>query len=287
VSDVKTFIDGMRSSRDEKMKGMSSLKDQLREQNERLIKVTQEKAHMEAKNRATAEKVADGNSEQLTEFQIRKNEKEKDVIKLREEWEAVKEKENAVRGRFDDVKVTLQTHRDELERVIEACRLLYDAFDEKRRDCKAEKSKRQRELTDPDHAWDAPVAAAAEVSAHASIVVDAAASIRYVAMFPYESEKEDELTFQEGDVIMVSFNISWATNAKNNVSCHCTQINPNQASDPGWLGGELNGKVGWFPESYVQKEDEVAAAAKPVAAEADSDAVPAAEPVAVEQVNIV
>jgi hypothetical protein len=65
------------------------------------------------------------------------------------------------------------------------------------------------------------------------------------------------------------------------------QINPNQASDPGWLGGELNGKVGWFPESYVQKEDEVAAAAKPVAAEADSDAVPAAEPVAVEQVNIV
>lgn len=51
VSDVKTFIDGMRSSRDDKMKDMSGLKERLKEQNERLIKVTQEKAQMEAKNK--------------------------------------------------------------------------------------------------------------------------------------------------------------------------------------------------------------------------------------------
>ena len=52
VTDVKTFIDGMRSSRDTKMADMTSLKAQLKDQNERLIKVTQEKAKMEAKNRA-------------------------------------------------------------------------------------------------------------------------------------------------------------------------------------------------------------------------------------------
>ena len=51
VSDVKTFIDGMRSSRDDKMKEMTALKERLKEQNERLIKVTQEKAQMEAKNK--------------------------------------------------------------------------------------------------------------------------------------------------------------------------------------------------------------------------------------------
>merc|ERR1712008_668619 len=39
VTDVKTFIDGMRSSRDTKMSDMTSLKTQLKDQNERMIKV--------------------------------------------------------------------------------------------------------------------------------------------------------------------------------------------------------------------------------------------------------
>jgi len=43
VSDVKTFIDGMRTSRDTKVQEMNNLKARLREQNERLLKVTQEK----------------------------------------------------------------------------------------------------------------------------------------------------------------------------------------------------------------------------------------------------
>ena len=61
VTDVKTFIDGMRKSRDDKMTDMSSLKAQLKDQNERLIKVTQEKAKMDAKNKARQAKVDEGN----------------------------------------------------------------------------------------------------------------------------------------------------------------------------------------------------------------------------------
>ena len=60
VTDVKTFIDGMRKSRDDKMTDMSSLKAQLKDQNERLIKVTQEKAKMDAKNKARQAKVDEG-----------------------------------------------------------------------------------------------------------------------------------------------------------------------------------------------------------------------------------
>ena len=26
-----------------------------------------------------------------------------------------------------------------------------------------------------------------------------------------------------------------------------------QEHEPGWLGGELNGKIGWFPEAYAQR----------------------------------
>ena len=57
VTDVKTFIDGMRSSRDTKMADMTSLKTQLKDQNERMIKVTQDKAKLEAKNKARQLKV--------------------------------------------------------------------------------------------------------------------------------------------------------------------------------------------------------------------------------------
>jgi hypothetical protein len=31
------------------------------------------------------------------------------------------------------------------------------------------------------------------------------------------------------------------------------QVHPGQSQEPGWLGGELDGKVGWFPEAYVEK----------------------------------
>merc|ERR1739838_554992 len=62
VTDVKTFIDGMRSSRDTKMSDMTSLKTQLKDQNERMIKVTQDKARLEAKNKARQSKVDEGNA---------------------------------------------------------------------------------------------------------------------------------------------------------------------------------------------------------------------------------
>ena len=39
------------------------------------------------------------------------------------------------------------------------------------------------------------------------------------------------MTFKTGDIIVV---------------------NPDQGHEPGWLGGELDGKVGWFPEAYVE-----------------------------------
>ena len=36
-------------------------------------------------------------------------------------------------------------------------------------------------------------------------------------------------------------------------ACSLLQVHPGQPHEPGWLGGELDGKVGWFPETYVEK----------------------------------
>ena len=60
MTDVKSFIDGMRSSRDTKMAELNALKNQLKEQNQRLLQVTQEKARIEAKNKVSQQKVEDG-----------------------------------------------------------------------------------------------------------------------------------------------------------------------------------------------------------------------------------
>merc|ERR1712051_165532 len=94
VTDVKTFIDGMRSSRDTKMSDMTSLKTQLKDQNERMIKVTQDKARLEAKNKARQAKVEEGCENELTEFDIKKKEKGEKVAELREKLAALKEKES-------------------------------------------------------------------------------------------------------------------------------------------------------------------------------------------------
>jgi len=44
VSGVKTTIDGMRSTRDTQLQEMAALKNKLREQNQRLLALSQEKA---------------------------------------------------------------------------------------------------------------------------------------------------------------------------------------------------------------------------------------------------
>lgn len=45
------------------------------------------------------------------------------------------------------------------------------------------------------------------------------------------------------------------------------QVDESQTGEPGWLGGELKGKTGWFPANYAEKipENEVPAPVKPAA----------------------
>jgi hypothetical protein len=30
-------------------------------------------------------------------------------------------------------------------------------------------------------------------------------------------------------------------------------VHPGQEHEPGWLGGQLRGQVGWFPEAYAER----------------------------------
>lgn len=51
VTTVKTTIDGMRATRDSQMAEMAQLKSQVKDQNQRLVQLSQEKAKLDAKNK--------------------------------------------------------------------------------------------------------------------------------------------------------------------------------------------------------------------------------------------
>lgn len=93
---------------------------------------------------------------------------------------------------FSQHKKTDKTNfpRDKLKQMIEACKALHENFDEKRRDVRAEKQKKIRELTDPNHAWgagfDGPAAAGVAepepVPAVVEVIVPAAAALTAAAI---------------------------------------------------------------------------------------------------------
>ena len=186
----------------------------------------------------------------MTEFDIKKKEKEEKVAELRAKLAELKEKESETRGKYEAEKSGLDEHREQLKKIIEACKSFYNEFDDKRKEIKAEKAKRIRELTDPDHAWDAvpeeenqPVSAEAS-SAPVPVESGDAKAIEYKALYDYSSDNPDDLAFKAGDIIIV---------------------HPDQPHEPGWLGGELAGKVGWFPEAYAEPVG--TSGAEPIASE--------------------
>ncbi|XP_034145770.1 intersectin-1 isoform X10 [Esox lucius] len=54
----------------------------------------------------------------------------------------------------------------------------------------------------------------------------------YRALYPFDARSHDEITITPGDIVMVD---------------------ESQTGEPGWLGGELKGKTGWFPANYAEK----------------------------------
>ncbi|XP_072900992.1 intersectin-1 isoform X3 [Hemitrygon akajei] len=61
--------------------------------------------------------------------------------------------------------------------------------------------------------------------------------VYYKALYPFEARSHDELTIHPGNIIMVKG--EW--------------VDESQTGEPGWLGGELKGKTGWFPANYAEK----------------------------------
>ncbi|XP_067624035.1 intersectin-1 isoform X2 [Eurosta solidaginis] len=257
VTNVKTIIDGMRSQRDTSMADMSHLKARIKEQNAKLLQLTQERAKWDVKSKSGALTDA-AQQEQLNaafanKQLIIKQLKDK-VENIRKEIDSKKEDINS-----NDVQVT--EVKAELSALITKCEELYADYDTQRTQVLELKyNKKNDNVSSTTSAWDSGSSAWGTsvdqyaLSNDSSALTDTTATtaavdmagpapegfVKYRAVYEFTARNQDEITFVPGDIILVPLE---------------------QNAEPGWLAGEINGHTGWFPETYVEKmEDEYATA---------------------------
>ncbi|XP_069671614.1 intersectin-1 isoform X3 [Periplaneta americana] len=250
VSGVKTTIDGMRTTRDTQLSEMSALKARLKEQNQRLVALSQEKARLEARNKMNM--AADSANQEQVKLAFTNKQ-----ITLKQLRDRLQDLQKEIEVKLEDIENNnsqLGDLKQQLASLIQECEQLYSVYEERRNKVLEMKgmSGRMKDPTDfttswGDTAWDtAPAQTTWDTGnwpdSNAATIAPAAGSnlMKYRALYEFVARNADELSFQPGDVIMVPVN---------------------QNSEPGWLAGELRGQTGWFPESYVEPIDSPSAVA--------------------------
>ncbi|XP_026672719.1 intersectin-1 isoform X4 [Ceratina calcarata] len=242
VSGVKTTIDGMRSTRDAQLQEMAALKNKLREQNQRLLSLSQEKARIEAKNKLNMAMESAGQEAIKMAFDNKQ-------ITLKQMKDKVGDLQQQIDAKMADIENNngqLQDIKTQLENLVSDCKNLYVTFEDKKlKVLELRASGGTGAGTDytasswSDTAWnEAPTV----VNDSAWPVNDTATTdaepesatpgvMKYRAVYEFVARNQDEISFQPGDIILVP---------------------PVQNAEPGWMAGEIRGHTGWFPESYVE-----------------------------------
>ncbi|XP_032595565.1 intersectin-1 isoform X2 [Drosophila grimshawi] len=283
VTNVKSVIDGMRTQRDTSMSEMAQLKARIKEQNAKLLQLTQERGKWDSKTKANSGVAGDAaQQEQLTAAFAHKQLLIKQIMdkveNIKKEIECKKEDLNSNDESVKELKA-------ELSALINKCEDLYKEYDMQRTAVLELKYNRKNEAaaTRTTSAWetsssawgstvdsvpagegaadaygdyglsnDTAAAAGAAVTAPVDLSGPAPEGfVKYRAVYEFNARNAEEITFVPGDMILVPLE---------------------QNAEPGWLAGEINGHTGWFPESYVEKlEDEPTAVAAVPQPEAVSD----------------
>ncbi|XP_058819494.1 intersectin-1 isoform X2 [Topomyia yanbarensis] len=250
VTNVKSTIDGMRTTRDTQMSDMAQLKAKVKDQNQRLVHLSQEKTKLDAKNK-TGE----------TESQLQFSNKQIIIQQLKGKLENTKQQ---IENKTTDIKINseqLEGLKSQLTDLIDSCEKLYLEYDMQRIQILEMKNNRKNETYtsawDTSNSW--PVGAtpsAVESVASNEAIETPPGYVKYRAVYEFSARNADEISFQPGDIVMVPLE---------------------QNAEPGWLAGEINGHTGWFPETYVEKVDtNLNTVVSPVAAETIAYAEPTA-----------
>lgn len=233
VTSVKTVIDGMRSTRDTQMTEMSSLKARIKEQNAKLVHLSQEKAKLESKTGKDSFSPEVFAAKQLNINQLRTK-----VNNIKEDVEPKQTDVNANTEQLNELKTQLKSSLD-------ICEEIYALYDSHRNQVMEIKNNKKNDTL--TSAWDTPATqdtwstntALPTTTTSTELPVVKTGYHTYRAIYEFTARNSDEITFVPGDIVMVPFE---------------------QNAEPGWLAGEINDHTGWFPESYVEKVDDTVAA---------------------------
>ncbi|KAL9706357.1 hypothetical protein quinque_009875 [Culex quinquefasciatus] len=203
VTNVKTTIDGMRTTRDTQMNDMAQLKSKVKEQNQRLVQLSQEKSKMDAKSK-TGE----------TEAQLQFSNKQIIIQQLKDKLENTKQQ---IENKTTDIELNskhLVELKSQLTDLIDSCEKLYHEYDMQRIQILEMKNNRKNEsytsAWDTSNSWpvnNEPVAPAQTETTTSMLPNDTVETppgfVKYRAIYEFSARNADEITFQPGDIIMV------------------------------------------------------------------------------------
>lgn len=247
VTSVKTVIDGMRSTRDTQMTDMTTLKAQIKEQNAKLVQLSQEKAKLDSKYSKS-----DGLSQEIfASKQLKINQLRDKLQNLKEDVEPKEADVNANTEQLNELKAQLKTLLDDCEEIYT------DYVTHRNQVLELKNNKKNDALTSAwdsapsvqQDSWSTAATTTTTTTTNNNNIAAKPGYEAYRAIYEFTARNSDEITFEPGDIVMVPFE---------------------QNAEPGWLAGEINGHTGWFPESYVEKIEEAAGAVAEPAAISDS-----------------
>ncbi|XP_017094939.2 intersectin-1 isoform X1 [Drosophila bipectinata] len=272
VTNVKTVIDGMRTQRDTSMSEMAQLKARIKEQNAKLLQLTQERAKWEAKSKASGAALS-GENAQEEQLNAAFAHKQLLIKQIQDKVENIKKEIESKQEDITSNDAQMAEVKNELSTLLAKCEELYKEYDVERTSVLELKYNRKNETaatmssawdTGSSSAWGDTGTTAAPADPYAGLTNDIAAEVapavdlsgpapegfaKYRAVYEFYARNAEEITFVPGDIILVPLE---------------------QNAEPGWLAGEINGHTGWFPESYVEKIEDGEA---PPAASTEPEAV--------------
>ncbi|CAH2006415.1 unnamed protein product [Acanthoscelides obtectus] len=238
VTNVKATIDGMRGTRDGYMSEMSQLKNKLKEQNAKLLSLSQEKVKLEAKLKMNAR-----DSEEAK--QAFEN-KEVNIKNLKKKIDDLQEEISTKQADIENNNTQYMDLQTEMNNLVNDCKQLYATYETKHNVILEMKDSSRNDYSawKSNDAWSDHVEAKPEwptdnwpvQKSSISEIAAIPGNVRYRALYEFVARNADEISFQPGDIINVP---------------------KQQTGEPGWLAGEIRGKTGWFPESYVEPMDGV------------------------------
>lgn len=237
VKEGKSVIDSMRVERDNLMKQMNLSNAEAKTLSEKEKYLSREKEAILNQLRAEAnikpDQQSDGSDAAKIALQNKQaliNQLKTQIEELEKDREQKKKDAESHQQQLDEIRVTL----DSVKNRVRDLQVTYEQAVQKARKAK-EKILEKQQNFDPNADWGEVPSAATIVSEVITAATEkvklSAERVKYHVLYAFEARNNDELNLHPGDIVSVI---------------------PTTDGEEGWLQGELNGAIGWFPEAYAE-----------------------------------